>query len=251
MLFDSISCPEGYSVDVQEGTLDSGETRTVNITFSPKADKIYSGKILIHANTDFGTNYLQVYGTGISNSTSPIILIKGNMNFGKVAIGEKKSGLLTIENIGNAPLYVYGISYPEDFSDEWYNGIIPPNDKVEIEISFSPKKAKSYNGFIEVDCNSVSGSRKFEVQAEGFDPNSIDEDTEDYALSVFPNPASGLFHITSNFLITEYSIFNETGKLVREEKGLNRMELQINIADFPSGIYLCKIGNQSVKIIKQ
>jgi hypothetical protein len=75
----------------------------------------------------------------------------------------------------------------------------------------------------------------------------IDQKTEDVTL--YPNPSSDVVFIKSNNEepIVRWDIFNQLGHLVvsKNEEAGNLDEL--NVADLPSGIYICKVYTRSGK----
>lgn len=74
--------------------------------------------------------------------------------------------------------------------------------------------------------------------------------------SVFPNPASNLISISNseNILVNEITITDLNGRVVKQSKYNNTSEIQINLSDLASGMYLMKInsdqGSATKKIIK-
>jgi len=68
-------------------------------------------------------------------------------------------------------------------------------------------------------------------------------------LSVFPNPAQDYIFVKSKSMENEtIRIFDITGKLVKEKQTLG-FEIQIDINDLKSGVYLVKMGQQSERLI--
>lgn len=74
--------------------------------------------------------------------------------------------------------------------------------------------------------------------------------------SVFPNPASNLISISNseNILVNEITITDLNGRVVKQSKYNNTSEIQINVSDLASGMYLMNItsdqGSATKKIIK-
>jgi hypothetical protein len=141
-------------------------------------------------------------------------------------------------------LDVYSINYPDGFSDEWFNGIIPPAGIEEIEVTFTPTEIKLYNGLVEVDCNSVSGTRTLEIFGEGTDPNTIKDEKNNELISLFPNPSSDKIQLSfknNNLQIAEFQIYDRTGRKMMAETEINKEIVEINIEKLISGIYYCRI----------
>jgi len=68
---------------------------------------------------------------------------------------------------------------------------------------------------------------------------------EDIQIQVTPNPASDLIEISSNRLIDELKIFNNTGKLVLQTSAENR----IDISELSGGIYFIQFIRRSTPIL--
>jgi len=250
MKIDSIVCPDGYSVDFQTGTLDSGKVQKVNIIFKPETSKIYAGQIMVYSNAEFGQNYFRVYGTGYGNNSNPVIAVTGDMNFGKVAIGDSKTQTLIIENIGNSTLDVYGLEYPEGYSEEWYNGIILPGTSAEIEMIFTPTEVKTYSGKIVIDCNTQTGENTYEITGIGYNPNSVDDEIIQGGFNLFPNPASTSILVKSenvDLLIYEIKLLDESGKQFGIYNGNKNRQMELRINELPSGTYFCIISDMNGK----
>ena len=86
-------------------------------------------------------------------------------------------------------------------------------------------------------------------------------------LLVYPNPTTGQLRITNYELgigtlsAVEVEIFDIYGrKLISDIRlsdiryptsDIGKSEIEINIAHLPAGIYFLKVGNETVKIVKQ
>ncbi len=78
----------------------------------------------------------------------------------------------------------------------------------------------------------------------------------DSSFSVYPNPATNLVKISSkeNVVVNAISITDINGRVVKNNKFENRANIEVNISDLTSGVYLIKItsneGTETKKIIK-
>ncbi len=71
-------------------------------------------------------------------------------------------------------------------------------------------------------------------------------------LSVFPDPATTELTIVSHDAITALEIIDDIGRTIYSFTRAGVLQLHINVADFPSGVYLIKVnGIQISKFIKQ
>lgn len=72
------------------------------------------------------------------------------------------------------------------------------------------------------------------------------------SITFAPNPVEKFLKITHQSTIKTVSIFDLSGKLVREERNINTKSLNIDLQNLKAGIYLVKINNEEpFKIIKK
>jgi PKD repeat protein len=65
---------------------------------------------------------------------------------------------------------------------------------------------------------------------------------------VYPNPGEGIFIFKDNKNAKTVEVFNLTGVLILSESNSK----QINLSDFPKGIYFARInGEQVIKLVKE
>lgn len=81
-------------------------------------------------------------------------------------------------------------------------------------------------------------------------------DVEKYSISIHPNPTNGAFEIRSDYPIKQIEVENSEGQRLISETYINdNLELSMNIAHLPKGIYFVKVKNtfgfQISKIILQ
>lgn len=70
-------------------------------------------------------------------------------------------------------------------------------------------------------------------------------------LKIYPNPTSGMLYISKSFLnndSTGFTLFNSLGRVILQD---NYMPEMIDLNDLKNGIYLLKVGNEVVKIVKE
>ena len=69
---------------------------------------------------------------------------------------------------------------------------------------------------------------------------------ERQSVSLYPNPAAEILHISGTNKIKDINVFNIQGQL-KYQLGLNENETEINVADWPTGIYFMqvRIGNET------
>jgi hypothetical protein len=66
-----------------------------------------------------------------------------------------------------------------------------------------------------------------------------------FEFNLYPNPVSNVLNLQLNENMKKMAIFNLMGQKMFELQNVNRGATQINIADFPKGIYLLKLINNT------
>lgn len=83
---------------------------------------------------------------------------------------------------------------------------------------------------------------------------SVDDELSQNTTQIYPNPFSREVHLTSSETINKISVFDQSGKLVYEQK-LATKNKSINLSHLPSGVYVVQIhtqkGTQVSKVIKK
>jgi hypothetical protein len=83
----------------------------------------------------------------------------------------------------------------------------------------------------------------------GTKPTNYDIRNTKDKINLYPNPTNGTVFINMPSTNKVY-IYNMMGILTKELY-LNQGEHEINISDFPSGVYLFRVGNESIKLVKE
>ena len=71
-------------------------------------------------------------------------------------------------------------------------------------------------------------------------------------LEVFPNPTQGILQIETSFVHpgTPYIVGDQMGSIVLQET-LNSTNARIDMSGFSAGIYMLRVGNEVVKVVKE
>lgn len=70
------------------------------------------------------------------------------------------------------------------------------------------------------------------------------------SIQIFPNPASSVLNISSECPITEMTIYNTMGQMVKKQSTADS-HLQINVADLPMGLYVVKVSTMEGESVKK
>ncbi|HRJ08826.1 MAG TPA: choice-of-anchor D domain-containing protein [Prosthecobacter sp.] len=102
-----------------------------------------------------------------AGTESRVIALSGDLAFGNVTVGQSATRTLTIQNTGNSPMSVSGISYPTGFSGNWSSGSIAAGGSQNVTVTFSPTAAQSYSGNVTVNSNATSGAGVMAISGTG------------------------------------------------------------------------------------
>jgi len=102
----------------------------------------------------------------VSSLPTRVIELSGDLAFSSVTVGSSAMRTMTIRNNGNAPLTVFGISYPDGFSGPWA-GTIPPGVSQNVTVSFAPASAGVYGGNVTVNSDKTAGNAVLPVSGTG------------------------------------------------------------------------------------
>ncbi len=80
----------------------------------------------------------------------------------------------------------------------------------------------------------------------------VDQVEDNYSVSVYPNPASGLFHVIvkSDIELKQYRLFDMCGKLIEMHLVEKESEFIIDVSRFSNGIYFLSLEGNNVKLNK-
>lgn len=84
-----------------------------------------------------------------------VMALFGDLDFGYVPLRESKTRQLVIHNWGNVPLDVAGIELPNPAFHAAFEGTVPPNGSVTVDVTFTPTKTGEERARLLVDSNST------------------------------------------------------------------------------------------------
>ena len=177
------------------------------------------------------------------------------LNFGDVAIDTFAIMTFTLTNTGNTDLVITDISSNEPaFNVNISGDTIPPQTNQDVEVTFTPTGAFSFNGIIEITHNALGNSDTVMVTGEGVPVTGIEYEllntipTNFVLYQNYPNPFNPMTSII--FGLPEASkvkltLFNFLGEEVTNlfvgYKNAGYHQIEFDASRLPSGIYFYRL----------
>jgi hypothetical protein len=160
----SITASAAFSVDTSQAglpkVLNTGDTLTVPVTFSPTASPAQTGLVAGQLSVDTDSGPVSVPVSGIGQAAEPQLDANASLvSVGGTAVGGHLSGTVTFSNDGNAPVTITGVDEPTaPFSvigAPSVNDVITPGQSVTAEIDFNPTSVGQFSD--ELDLTTADG----------------------------------------------------------------------------------------------
>jgi hypothetical protein len=138
-------------------SLASGNSCSVNVTFTPTARGTRSGTVTLNSNAPGTAPSIALTGTGIASiaALSPSSLVFGNQILGTASAAQA----ITLTNSGDATLNISGLSAGGDFAQTNNCGsVVAANSSCAINITFTPGVTGARAGTFTVADDSLNGS---------------------------------------------------------------------------------------------
>jgi hypothetical protein len=117
----------------------------------------------------------------------------------------------------------------------------------ETNRSFTPPNTGNYSVIVSRS-HCVDTSACYNVVISGLNKQK----TKEEQLTVYPNPTNGAFTIESNAVNnnSSFEIRDITGKVIQKGK-LSGNRTTVDLSEYSSGIYLLRVGNQNIKLVRK
>ena len=259
--------------------IDAGESKNVNLTFTPTNSGIFSETIAFRHNaadeqtflkisaTKFSPNYLTIIDANVKYKIENELQLKLNNNDAvkavqfdvelpsdfnlitdKVEVLDRASGFnVAVSNLNNNVYRVILYSLSNIILTKGNQAILKLPITINDGVNLGNYKLNFTNVIIsDVNNKDVSSIALEEGTMTLTDESlSIDDETI-LKLKLFPNPTFNNLKITSSFEIHKIELFTINGKKIKLKDNLNN----INVAHLPPGLYFLKIYSEQ-KIIKR
>jgi hypothetical protein len=224
---------------------------TIIGAFDPNDISVLEGGAVNINNSDNFLHYLvRFQNTGTAPAVNVVVkeLLDPNLDWSTLQILESSHPMSVSMVNDSVDFKFYNIYLPDSTSDEagshgYLIYKIKPINSVVIGDQISAKVDIYFDFNAPVITNTVTTTFVDYINV---------TDINNSAINIYPNPVSDVIYIKSNYPVKSIKIYNQLGELITEKAQDN----QINISQFISGIYFCKIsdedGNTSFfKIVKK
>jgi hypothetical protein len=126
----------------------------------------YGGLVKVESDATGGANSVLVSGAGTVEPPKRILSLSGNMVFGNVVTNTEAFAVLTLMNIGDGPLTVSNIFYPDGFSGNW-SGILEAGESRDVTVTFAPVTLALYTGKLMVVSDATGGANRAYISGAG------------------------------------------------------------------------------------
>ncbi len=121
-------------------SLGAGESANVTVTFAPDAVGPQSGNLTISSDDpDEGTVTVAISGNGMAKPAAPDIAVSPEaLDFGDVYVGATRSLNVTISNVGDAGLTIYGVTTDNDKFSTTNITSLAAGESANVTVTFAP-----------------------------------------------------------------------------------------------------------------
>jgi len=168
----NITSPTGFSIlDSVPFSLPQGESKIINVVFSPVSVQQYSGDVVISV-TGLTDSVVAVTGKGIAAPTRSYS-VDSQLSFGKVVIGKNKSLPITINNTGELSIDIASFLCTDGFSfSREFPFTILAGEHCTCGVEFKPTEKQSYIGSITVNAENLP-VETVTAQGEGIEQSDV------------------------------------------------------------------------------
>jgi hypothetical protein len=251
-----------FAVTLGKGafSLDSGQTLTVEISFTPDSMKLFRDTLRISSNTSDATKLITITlsGTGISGDTLPKIdVTPRKIDFGTVQEGGAKLTLgITIKNTSDSAQNVtYSITNPSSpfvLLSGGGNVTLAKGESRDEQIQLDPKTAGTYKDSVVITSNTSDITKRIVVSIAALvvgGSSGVKDDAVTTAIAIYPNPFTE--KLTVAFSLSEaksvtMNVFDLSGKQVGAvtermlPAGANTLEW--NPGSIANGTYIVRLA---------
>jgi Abnormal spindle-like microcephaly-assoc'd, ASPM-SPD-2-Hydin/Cep192 domain 4/Beta-propeller repeat len=151
----ALTTPSG-ACPASGGTVDSGESCTINVTFTPSVSAPESASVSVTDNASNSPQSISLSGTGASSAPTAVLSPTSLTFPTQVVTTTSSAQTVTLSNTGNAALSITTIAATGDFGLTGPSGAcasggtVDPNATCTINVTFAPTTSGTRNGTVSV-----------------------------------------------------------------------------------------------------
>lgn len=139
-----------FAANVRGVTLDGGESRDVQVSFSPSEERAFQGTLLVRTQGGSSTS-VSLSGTGVEKrlNVSP-----RSLDFGDVTVEETRTRTITISNPTESEVSISGVQITSGetaaFTISGAQSTLGPEESTTVQITFRPGERRNYTATVGV-----------------------------------------------------------------------------------------------------
>ena len=169
-----ISFPSGYTGDWSSGSIASGSSKVLNLTFRPTAAQTYNGNLTIESDASNGSSkVVSIKGTGVAKPEPKLSVSTNLVDFGDQIKFTQETKSFTIKNSGTGTLVISSIKKTSNYGDlfsisGWTSGgSIAAGASKTITVSFQPLEERTYEETVTIVSSNAVGTKTQTVTLRG------------------------------------------------------------------------------------
>ena len=156
------------------GSLEAGQSFTINVTFTPSVAGTRSGALLISNSASPVAQQVNLSGEGVTNA--PVASFSpASFDFGTVAVGQTSpTGTVTLTNIGNVALNIHAFALSGPFAYTYTgNTTLAPSESGSLGITFSPTAEGAFSATLLLDSDAPGAPASVALTGRGGQQQTI------------------------------------------------------------------------------
>jgi uncharacterized protein YkwD len=166
-----IIVPTGFVANFS-GIIPPKSSKKATITFLANQIGLTEGIVSVESDKTEGENTMAIRAEAKDNKMA-VIFVDGNLDFGKIEVGQSRTQTITIRNLGNATLNISNISLPNGFISTATPVNINPTNTVAWQIIFRPTVAGVIKEQLRITNNSNQNPLLIAINAEVVAPATV------------------------------------------------------------------------------
>lgn len=194
----------------------------------------------------------------VLGNTNPVVNgdVKSNIfnhtDFGDVGLGNQKSRVFQLENLGKDYLKIDSIvitgTRKSDFeimNNNFNSFTVKPSKSENLMIQFGTSVISKVDATVKVYSNDFNNPVfTFAISGNGVVPSGINTIAEEM-VKMYPNPVNNQMFVETMNEIQAVEIIDLTGKKIYENNNIHASQFEISTSNYPAGLYMLNIKSQN------